>query len=175
MYWLDDVSFIAHPNTGSRSLKKMILGANGGKVINDQHGVCWETVKNSRAVVCVIRNPYDMMASWYWRMISKPDFNTWLSYTLNQSNGNHEDPDKVGGGLFFGLKRSTHIIRFENIEEGYNDLFEDLQFPVKLKLGHEGKARFRNGQNYQVLYNQDAINIVAKKYGSLMKSLKYGF
>ena len=175
MYWLDNVSFIAHPNTGSRSLKRMILNAKGGEVINDQHGICLETIKKSRAVVCVVRNPYDMMASWYWRMPSKPGFNDWLAYTLNQSNGNHEDPDKVGGGLFFGRHLATHVIRFENLEEEYNNLFDKLQFPVKLKLGHTGKAKFRDGQNYRVLYNQNAINMVEKKYSVLMRHLNYEF
>ncbi len=176
MYWIDDVSFIGHPNTGSRSLKRMILNHKDGKVINDQHGICIPTIERSRAVVCVVRNPYDMMASWYWRMSSKPHFNTWLGNKLfNSKKANHEDPDQVGGGLFFGRKYATHVLRFENLEEGYVNLIKELKLPDKLQFDHVGKARFRKGQNYRVLYNQQAINIVAQKYGDIMKELGYKF
>ena len=117
-----------------------------------------------------------MMASWYWRMVSKPDFNEWLRLTLFHSNMNHEDPDNVGGGLFFGRKLATHVIRFENLEEGYQNVLEELQLPLnRLKLGHVGKARFRDGQNYRVLYDVEAINMVENKYGDLMRELKYKY
>jgi hypothetical protein len=176
MYWFDDVSFIAHPNTGSRSLMKMILRYPEGKCINDQHGICLDTIKKSRAVVCVIRNPYDMMASWYWRMVSKPDFNDWLRLTLFSSNMNHEDPDNVGGGLFFGRKYATHVIRFENLVEDYRSVLTELGLPLdRLKLGHVGKARFRVGQNYRVLYDVEAINLIETKYSTLMKELGYKY
>ena len=172
MYWLDDVSFIAHPNTGSRSLKQMIL-KNKGKCINDQHGICLDTIKKSRAVVCVVRNPFDLLASFYWRMSSKPDFAEWLEATLDHEIG-HEDPDRVGGGLFFGLKYATHVIRFENLQEDYETVLRRLKLP-KMKLGHIGAARYRDGRDHRVLYNEYTRLLVVRKYGPILTALKYKF
>jgi len=173
MYWLDDVSFIAHPNTGSRSLKKFINTTKGAKTINDQHGICLDTIKESRAVTCVIRNPYDLLASFYWRMKSKPDFHKWLHNTLRQEIG-HEDPDQVGGGMFYGLPYATHVIRFETLQEDYDRVFKQLRLPP-MKLERIGACRYRTSEDYRDLYDYESMALVKAKYGDLMSRLRYKF
>lgn len=172
MYFLDNVSFIAHPNTGSRSLKKMIMG-NKGECINDQHGICISTIEQSRAVVCVIRNPYDLLASFYWRMSVRGKFSTWLRATLLNEIG-HEDPDKVGGGLFFGLKYASHVIRFENLESEYATTLRQLKLPP-MELTHVGQSKFRKGQDYRLLYDDYAKLLIVRKYSDLLTALNYEF
>lgn len=170
MYLLDNVSFIAHPNTGSRSMKKMVCQL-GGRAIGDQHGICLETLRTSRAVVSVVRNPYDLLASLYWRMSVRPDFPVWLKNTLDF--GGHEDP--VGGeGLFFGLKHSSHVVRFENFAPHWRQVFEQLKLP-KPTIPHDGAARYRRNRHYSLLYDKKTIQLVQRKYGDVLCSLNYKF
>lgn len=172
MYVLDNVSFIAHPNTGSRSMKTMVQKL-GGKCVNDQHGICIPTIEKSRAIVCVVRNPFDMMASWYWRMSVRPKFSHWLENTLEREIG-HEDPQRVGGGLFFGLKYATHVIRFERLAAGYEAVFKTLRLPV-VELPHKGRARHRREQHYKVLYDDYSKLLIVRKYGDILTALDYKF
>jgi len=168
MFVLDGVGFICHPNTGSRSLKRFLL-ANSAKVVKPQHFMCLDTIKDCRAVVSVVRNPFDTMASWYWR-IKPVSFEQWLEVTLNGDRG-YEGPHE---GMFYGLPHTTHKIRFERLESMMTQAFEQLELPP-LKLTHMGSGKFRDKQHYRVLYNRRCIELVRNAYGPLMSQLGYEY
>jgi hypothetical protein len=164
MYVLDDVGFICHPNTGSRSLKKFLL-SEGASLVGEQHQMSLPAIKKCRAVVSVVRNPYDVMASWYWR-IQPVEFEEWL-----EGDRGYEGPHK---GMFYGLPHTTHVIRFEWLEPMMKQAFEQLELP-ELKLPHIGNGKFRQNQHYRVLYNRHCITMVERVYGTLMAQLGYDF
>ena len=130
MYVLDDVCFICHPNTGSRSLAKGLKEA-GASQIGGHHNICTKTLAGTRACVCVIRNPYEIMASWYFKKRKPGEFHDWVANLL-QGKRNFQGPQP--SGLFYGLIWATHVVKFEEIPDGLNNVTDILELP-RLEFG----------------------------------------
>jgi len=120
-------------------------------------------------VISVVRNPYDTMASWYWR-IKPVSFEQWLRQTL-EGPKDYEGPHE---GMFYGLPYTTHMIRFERLVPMMSQAFEQLELP-ELKLTHEGMSRHRAHQHYRVLYNEECIKMVQNYYGPILSQLGYKY
>lgn len=168
MYVLDDVSFIAHPNTGSRSLKYALLKA-GAKEVLSHHEVCPITAANTRACVCAVRNPFTLMASWYHRAQINNPYAYWLTNTL-KADRHYEGPQVLG--LFYGTLWATHIIKFENLQSELNVVTEKLGLP-RLVLEHVGKSK--HSVNYAAMYDHDdeAQLLIRNAYGHHLVQHRY--
>lgn len=170
MYVLDDVGFICHPNTGSRSLKAALLEAGAWRV-KRHHEICTEKLARTRACVCVVRNPYEIMAAWYCRAPKRPTpFHVWLAKTL-QGDRHHEGPQPCG--LFYGLNWATHVVRFENLPGSLNIATQNLSLP-RLVLGHDGKSG-RTPDEYRAMYNDESRLLIRAAYSHQLKALQYTF
>jgi hypothetical protein len=171
MYVLDNVGFIAHPNTGSRSLRVGLMDA-GADQVRGHHEVCTKTLGNVRACVCVIRNPYHIMASWYCKKHRPGDFHVWVSNVL-QGRRNFQGPGP--GGLFYGLIWATHVVKFERLPTRLDEVTEELGLP-KLILGQEGMSD-RTPEDYDDLYKRDnrAAFLVRKAFDFQITKGKYKF
>jgi hypothetical protein len=169
MYVLDDVGFICHPNTGSRSLKTALMDAGAWRV-KSHHKVCVERLARTRACVCVVRNPFDIMASWYCRDPNKVPFAHWLAQTL-QGDRKHEGPQPCG--LFYGLNWATHVIKFENLQSELNVTSHNLGLP-RLILGDDSRSG-RTSADYRALYDQRTKSMIRAAYGIQIQACNYGF
>lgn len=168
MLVLDDVSFILHPGTGSRSLRQAVMQA-GGRPVLQHHEVCPRTAVETRACVCVVRNPFTLMGSWYMRARHKKSFGTWLEETL-KADRHYQGPHEFG--LFYGSLWATHVLKFENLQNDLDAACEDLGLP-KLPLDHIGKSR--RTLDYRRLYwgEPETKNMVTAAYAHHLQAFTY--
>jgi hypothetical protein len=168
MYVLDNVSFICHPNTGSRSLKQALRRAGSVEVLS-HHEVCPWTVAQTRACVCVIRNPFTLMGSWYCRGNIEKPFSVWLENTL-KADRNHEGPRELG--LFYGTLWASHVLRFESLQADLDVACEELGLP-QLPLDHIGKNR--RPLDYRRMYwaEPETKNMVTAAYSFHLNRFNY--
>lgn len=169
MYVLEDVAFILHPDTGSRSLAAAISKA-GGEMIGGHHDVDPQVLASCRAVVCTLRNPWLLMGSWYHRQTqANVPFDNWLR-TIMLGDRNHEGPE--GMCLYYGSLWATHYIRFERMQGTLNEITEDLGLS-RLKLGHDGQTKHE--KSYLSLYNHETSEIIRRAYSHQIQLGNYTF
>lgn len=113
------VLFLAHPRTASTAMRNM-LEAQGGQVINPHHiGFDEPEVKkqyHGEPVLVVIRNPYDMLVSWWGvRTWTRDRGSTLASFIsgFNDMKGNFQR----NGKLFYHLPAATIVLRYEELDE----------------------------------------------------------
>ncbi len=164
MYVIDDkLAFICHPKTGSQSIREALRGA---KVVEGMHGVdpsVCEQLRKKGIVACVVRNPWDLMISWYFYSHVNPynirderphDFEDWLPWFI-------ENDKWIKKGLFYGAKHCNQFIRFEgSLERQINYLLEVSKMPP-IKLPHNGKTNHRDYSHY---YNPTTKKLVADRF-----------
>jgi len=169
MLILDDVSFILHPATGSRSLKQALMKVGADEILT-HHEVCPRKAIETRACVCTIRNPYTLVASWYQRHRREDEtFEDWLKVKLIGPR-HYEGPPKLG--LLYGTFWATHIIKFENLQQDLDAVCKELKLP-KLPLEHIGKNH-RPVQYRRLYFAEPATkNMVLNAYAHHIHEFQY--
>ena len=158
--------FIAHPKTGSRSVQTALEGI-GCDNVQGHHfldGAVCDGIRDSGGIVCsVVRNPFDVMVSWYAMFLNSkqynpdwpntPSFSSWCPRFLKTGNG------WIERGLFYGDEHSTRIIRWElNLADQLNACLYDCGLPC-VELGNEGASKRLDHRFY---YNDNTEDLVAR-------------
>lgn len=124
MYVKDDTAVIAHPKTGSMSLCDVLTNQMGYKVVGKHHSV--EDTSQYERVVSVIREPFDWYTSWYfhYKKRDKADepFDDWLVKFCTGENRWHRKG-------FYGLPLTTHVVFYEDLQQGLTDLLDAPTLP----------------------------------------------
>ena len=156
--------FIAHPKMASRSIRGA-MRKNMGEQIGSHHSIEIERIELERtrgaSIGCVIRNPYDVMISWYFHMEVRkaaraPDlrrrplpiktFPEWVEFILPKGNG------YIEFGLYPGYKICDTILRYENLVMDWKAWSKHCRV-VYQRLEHTGKSESRDGQHYSTYYD----------------------
>ncbi len=166
--WSKPFGFIGHPKMASQSVRKALL-STGGHSIGGHHGLDKGEVTRIRSangiVACVVRNPWDVMVSWWSYNSMKPynptypdhpPFAEWLPRILLEGNG------WIEKGLYYGAGYCNRIIRFEHpIERQLNGCLTDCGLPT-VELPHLGESP-RDTITYQPFYTTDlAIQVYCR-------------
>ena len=171
MYMIDGdkpFCFIAHPKTGSRSVQTALEGI-GAYNVQGHHfideDVC-ESVRDCGGTVCsVVRNPFDVMVSWYAMFLNSkqynpdwpntPSFSSWCPRFLAAGNG------WIERGLFYGDQECTKIIRWElGVEAQLNALLLDCG--LETMIGHLGQEGASKRLDHRFYYNDNTEDLVAR-------------
>jgi hypothetical protein len=166
MYVLKAFNFgyIAHPKTASSATSR-VLRELGAEVVGNHHsveeGVCQQILDSGGIVMAAVRNPFDLMVSWYFhykqrRGITANDmasFATWLPQQLSNPN------QYVRKGLFYGLKWANRVLWFEHLQDDFNDVMSELGLPPTF-IGPFNISRFREGRPYQKMYTPELVDLV---------------
>ncbi len=136
---------ILHPKTASQSIREALRQTFDARSPGGHHGYkeedC-ERLRNAGGIVCsVVRNPWDVMVSWWaynqlkaynGQFPTVEPFADWLPRTLEAGNG------WIEKGLFYGVDECNRIIRFEHsIENQLNNCLIDCGLPP-VTLKHVG-------------------------------------
>lgn len=147
----EKLGFIAHPNTGSRSIRE-VLEYLGGEEKGGYHEVHQPTLLTHQWIACTIRNPWDLMASWYFRTMPGMEipFPEWLPMTFDGLR-HYEGP---GNRLFYGFRDSNLVMRFEHLQEDFDHVMW-VAGHQPINLGHLGRTKRPVG--YRGFYGEDKL------------------
>lgn len=156
---------ILHPKTGSMSIREAL---KWDAEIGGHHGydenTCQSIINDGGIVCSVVRNPWDIMVSWYFynqKREHNPQypkvepFDEWLPRTLEAGNG------WIEKGLFYGAGHCNQTIKFEfGIELQLNKHLIDCGLdPVNLK-----RVNSTEHEHYSHYYNVELSNKVFYKF-----------
>ena len=141
---------IAHPKTGSQSIRQALRGQLKARSPGGHHGIDEDEIARiigeGGCVSTVIRNPYDLFVSWWTHEQSMANsyesFIQWTKRVMVSGNG------WIEKGLFYGSDHCNHIIRFEHdMEYQLNNALEACGLP-SVKLDHIGKGDRTHYRDY---------------------------
>ena len=152
MYLLQNLGFIAHPRTGSRSVRDALrsLGAIdcSGHHHADPGAIACLKQLDDGIVACVTRNIFDIFPSWWAHErkldVRTPNFKPFVQHRLTL-RGDHQ---WFGKRLYhYGLEYSDFVIRYETMQEDFDALMDKAGHP-RVALPHVGKTDRRPYREY---------------------------
>lgn len=170
---------ICHPKTGSQSMEKILRSTFKARPVRGMHYLdedeCARILGEGGVVACTVRNPWDVMVSWYFfsehmkqnNAKCKPEeFKPWLLRTLVAGNG------WIERGLFYGADQCNRIFRFEhNLELQLNNCLQDCGLP-SVEFPHIGKT---DHVHYSEYYDAESAVAVALRFTEEIKEWGYKF
>ncbi len=163
------VAFIAHPRTASQATGS-VLKIRGFKLIGGHHQFPEEWKPEGWTTFATVRNPFDLMVSWYYQEMYKSgrevEFDWWLRERLQKPN------DYMRQGLFFGLDFCTDILHFENLQEEFNQLMKRVGLSP-MKIPWKNVSDKRAGRHFIYYYTPNLIELMGKKFDSLIHDHGY--
>jgi len=125
-------AFILHPRTASHAIAEVLQGI-GFTYSGTHHIIDSGWVKIAKSVACVVRNPFDVLVSWYYYQGNGKTFNEYLKDWPNQWALN---------GMFYGLKFCDFVIHYENLDSELNEWLQMVGLrPVTLPKVNITKSR----------------------------------
>jgi hypothetical protein len=116
--------FLAHPRTGSMATVAALEEAGGHRVGPHHHG--FAQANSKEITVSTIRNPYDVLATWY----TLTDYTTVNRFLHNYKHTSFI----VKGRIFYFADASDRFLLYDNLEQEYKKLLNDFNIkPPKLR------------------------------------------
>jgi hypothetical protein len=154
--------YLATPHCGSRSTRRALATIPGAVEIHPPH-TPWtmlhehEALEGNETRVSTIRNPYDLIATWYLQNGTSKHLKTFVLTHPFKSHG-HERK----GLLYPHLLHTDEFLHHENLESELNDVLakHDLE-PVTLeRLGYTA-----NRKPWQTYYDEETLEAVNARFG----------
>lgn len=175
--------FIAHPKMASRSVREA-MKKNSGFQVGSHHAIEPERLEEERrrgaSIGCIIRNPYDVMVSWYFHMevrkaardnrrpVPINSFPDWLDYILPKGNGYIEH------GLYPGYRLCDTVMQFENLFMEWKAWCKKCRV-IYYPLEHLGKSESRDCEHYSTYYDNESREKVRRKFAEEIALGGYSF
>lgn len=165
-------AFIAHPKTGSQSCRLALKRDLRAQQVRGHHTVDEPTVdrltESNGIIACTVRNPFDVMVSWYFyshrHADQLPDFSEWVTHTIEAGNGWIEQ------GMFYGAKHCNAIIRFEDgVERQLNRFLTKCGLP-NVSLDYVGSTKHNE---YRYYYEPAIKNLVFNRFKKEFQEFDY--
>jgi len=119
---------------------------------------------NSYIKIGVVRNPFDRLVSfWSWKARGNRG--------ISLSKFSREMPPCFPFFTLDGRMGMDHIIRFENLQEDFNDVCDKIGIPRE-ELPHINKSKHKHYTEY---YDEETQQIVADKYKKDIEYFGYKF
>lgn len=161
------VLYLAHPRTASTSMRDALLSRGAVQILPHHIGLHSPEVQalyRGEPVITVIRNPYDLLVSWWLvrtlnRRASQPKLASFIN-SFRDGKGNFVRDGK----LLYHRGDADIEIRYENFDEELDTAWK--------KLGVEdvslGKVNQTHGKDkpWQSYYNYEAFDAANRRFGS---------
>lgn len=136
-----------------------------------------DKILNNTFKFSVIRNPWDRLLSQYFYFLGEDDvekFRKWVeSKPYTRTRPNYPYKSMVHGLGFGGAKNCMDfLIRFENLQEDFNQACDKMGFSFHTELPHKKKTKHRHYTDY---YDDETRQIVAEIYKDDIETFGYEF
>lgn len=179
MYIIPDKKFcfLASPRTGSKSVASALLEQCNAVLVGSHHTTPEDHPEigvDDTWVICVaVRNHWDALASWWFKIESGPGPMTPLMKFLPRFCENNKR--YAGGGQLWSVatQYANQLIRYEWLGADLDmALVAAGLAPVTLPHIRDSK---RESQSYQALYKRNTVAWVAKNFATEIKNYGYKF
>lgn len=177
MYILDNLAFIAHPKTASTATMK-VLRALGARLYGSHHEVreewCQEILESRGLVMSTVRNPFDIMVSWYFHYSNRrkgavmEPFSEWLPWILEHPNPFMEQ------GMFYGLPWTNRVLRYENLQVDFDSTLTEVGFEATV-IPLENVSHLRKKRAYQEMYDLHTKSLIEQHFEDELVNFGYSF
>lgn len=174
MYILEEfnLGFIAHPKTASSATQRVLRGL-GARLYGNHHAAeerwCRPILDSGGIIMSTIRNPYDLLVSWYFHYKQRAErrsFKEWLPQQLANPN------DYIRKGLFYGLQWTNRVLRYEALQSDFNAVLVEMGLgPITIKPFNVSIKR--EGRPYQQMYDLELIHLVQRHFGDVIAEHGY--
>jgi len=150
------VVFIAHPRTASSATAHVLMGM-GFTIWGNHHSFDWWSRFEGWVVGCTVRNPFDVMVSWYHNKPREQSFDLWLPRFLSECHyfDNHL--------LFYGQPYATHRLQFETLQKDFDWFCGDTNLPLT-KIPQRNVSVDRGKKHYMSFYDGQRANLVIERF-----------
>jgi len=150
------IAFIAHPRTASSATGHILLDT--GFVIRQHHHAFDPTWNlDGWKVFCTVRNPLDLMVSWYYNKPREKSFDIWLPKFLDGCSYLQDER------IFFGRPYCTHVLHFETLQQDFNKWLDDVGLPPMV-IPLRNVSKVRKGRSFMGHYNFERIRMVLQRF-----------
>ncbi len=150
------VGFIAHPRTASSSTAHVLMQQMGFVIKGDHHAFDPTWNLNDWEFFCTVRNPFDVMVSWFYNQKREKPFSRWLPEFLDGCQF------LQGERMFFGQSACKHIIHFENLQDDFDRVMHDVGLPLmRLPLRN---VSARESSSFMGYYNPRTAKMVTDRF-----------
>jgi hypothetical protein len=149
------LGFIAHPRTASSATSHTLMEM-GFEIVHGHHGM-GNILYADWKFFCTVRNPFDVLVSWYFSQKREQDFDLWLPIFLRTCQF------LQGPRMFFGRSVCTHVMHCETLQDDFDGLCGDFGFRPRT-IERRNVSPLRKYKGYMLRYNLDRARQVIKKF-----------
>jgi len=170
--------YLATPHTASSStitvFRKWERDRGFGREIKTHHILLADIKKQlqghphlpqitNELVWTVLRNPYDLIVSWWLRRGVPRGRSDFRSFARSWT----DEPYVVNGKMYFHLPDAKRVLFFERMEADFRKLAQDLDLPP-IELPQTNPTPDK--KPWQTYYDDEALRIVNERWGSEFES-----
>jgi hypothetical protein len=126
---------------------------------------------NSYFKFCVERNPWDKTLSHFYMMKGRSDDNLTLEEYFQNKNFCLNYPIYTVGDEII----VDRVVKYENLNNGLNDIFDKLGIPFKGELGVRAKSGHRKNESYRDALNSDQSHTIQNYFRKEIKMHGYSY
>lgn len=158
------IVYLGIPHTASAATHKALITLPDA-IITGQHDRLKDVedrglTEGDEVVFTVIRNPYDLCATWYIRSDPQMTIFEFLSMW-------DQKPQITDGRIYSFVDDCDEILRYESLQEDIDDLLERVDLPsVDIVLENKTKKKTKPWIEY---YDQKTIEVVNERFGEEFK------
>jgi hypothetical protein len=159
--------YLAHARTASRATRDALLTLPDAHASKATHHAKLDQVVgyDGELVVATIRNPYDTLVSW-WLHFKDMEFLSFLQEYDHYPFLDGDPPD-----LFWHCTPTTHVLRWETLQEDFDKLLDGLDLP-RLKLEIKGPTK-RKTLPWHEYYDEATTAAANERFGHIAD--KWGY
>lgn len=164
----DKFVYLATPHTGSMSVTRTLKRIEGAEYLGEHHATAEEITPPlfQEDQWTTIRNPYDMIATWWLRTYARSKWETFNDFLREW-----DEPVYIREGrIFFHSGPGVQHLRFENLDEDFHGMLK-LYGLDPVPLDHINKTLDR--RPWPEYYDAEGYSIVNERWGREIE--QYGY
>ena len=164
LHYEKKLGFIAHPRTASTATAHVLMQM-GFEILHGHHEIV-TCLDDDWELFCTVRNPYDVLVSWFYNQRREKPFTLWLPEFLD---GCHL---LQGERMFFGQSACKHILHFENLQEEFEHVMNEFDLPL-VEIPRRNVSQLRDRPSFIGYYNFQSAQMVLERFSKDFHNNEY--